>query len=449
MKTMMTLLLGLLLISASAGLSAQDTEQQDQQQLRAVQQLEAVRMEQARQLHEQARVRHEHTRQQARPAAVVSVQNAEVVRERAVRDRREYQLARQELQEAARKVAEISAQISPARGYAFRFLTDANRAMLGVSISHDDDISGVRINSVSPGGPAEQAGLQANDVLLAINAVRLDDDELDSPAETVFEVMSELEPGEEVTLEYARDGAIANATVMAERRPPHAFAPLAPMAPLPPGVPSFGQHSRRLVHALHGGFSGGLELVSLNPDLGRYFGTSEGLLVVSVPEDFPAEVRGGDVLLSIDGREPADPQHAFRILRSYQTGENVTLDILRDHDQLSISFAVPENDDPLHSLSMLKGRDAFQVLGGLKDLDLDNIRIKGLQGLQNLNLEDMQSLHILKGLPEALQNDFEILMEDGFINGFHFEFSTDDEVSPTPQSELERVEQKLEQESII
>lgn len=390
----------------------------------------------------------EEAREQARARAAEDREAARQSREQA---RAEYEQAREELRAAANRVAELSADLSPARGLAFRFLTDVNRAMLGVSISSAEDEAGVRLNSVSPGGPADEAGLQSNDVLLAINGVRLDDPELDNPSSAVLEVMSELEPGDEVNLEYSRDGVISNAVVTAERRTPHSFAPIAPLTPLPPDAPVPAAHPRIFSRMLGGGFAGGLELVKLNPDLGNYFGTSQGLLVVSVPEDFPADVRGGDVLLSIDGREPTDPHHAFRILHSYETGETVNLEVLRDRDELDVSFEVPENQGFKH-LGLLGKGGLMELAEGL-DLGAD-IRIHGLEGLQELNFEDMESLKLIEGLPkilgDALGKDFEMLMDDAFINGFHFEFRTegDDEAGPEVEN-FEWIEAADESENPI
>lgn len=409
----------------------------EREQAHQVRMLQVQNQQQAREQASQVREQAEQDREQARQH-----------RERA---RADYESARAELRAAANKVAELSADLTPARGYAFRFLRDANRAMLGVSISDDDEQAGVRINSVSPGGPADQAGLQSKDILLAINDVRLDVDQLSSPASKVLEVMSGLEPGDEVSLEFQRDGVIDDAVLVAERRSPHSFAPIAPLAPLPDNAPLAPVAPNVFFSNLSGGFVGGLELVNINADLGRYFGTSDGLLVVSVPEDFPADVRSGDVLMGIDGREPGDPHHAFRILRSYDASETVTLEILRDRDEIEVSFEVPERSHPFKSLSMLKGHEVFKALEGL-DLS-GGFQIKGLEALREMDLEDLESLGLLKDfsgeLGEALSNDFEVLMEDGFINGLHFEFSTgEDTVEPDVEFEWIEAEQD-EDDSII
>jgi hypothetical protein len=47
-----------------------------------------------------------------------------------------------------------------------------------------------------------------------------------------------------------------------------------------------------------------LDLVDLNPDLGEYFGSKTGVLVVKAPSDSTIPLKAGDVILKIDGREP-------------------------------------------------------------------------------------------------------------------------------------------------
>jgi C-terminal processing protease CtpA/Prc len=90
---------------------------------------------------------------------------------------------------------------------------------------------------------------------------------------------------------------------------------------------------------------GGIEMVKLNPDLGDYFGTREGVLVVSAPEDSTLALKGGDVIVSIGGRKPTSPMQAMRILRSYDPGESVTLDVLRKQRHVNVTWKVPENDE--------------------------------------------------------------------------------------------------------
>jgi S1-C subfamily serine protease len=110
-----------------------------------------------------------------------------------------------------------------------------------------------------------------------------------------------------------------------------------------------------------------MELVSLSPDLARYFATEQGLLVVRAPDDEALQLRDGDVILEIDGREPTSPGHAMRILRSYAAGERLGMRIVRDKKSMtlelempaeSVSFEEPERP-PLHPSTT--GRRVIQI----------------------------------------------------------------------------------------
>src|SRR5262249_34347015 len=86
-----------------------------------------------------------------------------------------------------------------------------NRGMLGVSIQPmTTDLAqglglkearGVAVSGVSPGGPADRAGIKAGDVMLKVNGKTVND-----PNELRNTVAS-LSPGADVTVTTARNGA--------------------------------------------------------------------------------------------------------------------------------------------------------------------------------------------------------------------------------------------------
>jgi S1-C subfamily serine protease len=86
----------------------------------------------------------------------------------------------------------------------------------------------------------------------------------------------------------------------------------------------------------------GMELATLTPRLGQYFGTDRGVLVVRAPESGTLQLQDGDVILAIDGREPKNGSHATRILRSYQPGEKIAMKIMRQKKSLSLQVTLPE-----------------------------------------------------------------------------------------------------------
>ena len=74
----------------------------------------------------------------------------------------------------------------------------------------------------------------------------------------------------------------------------------------------------------------------MNAELGGFFGTSRGVLVISVPEGSGLGLKGGDVVLSVDGRTTENPSHLHRILRSYQSDEGFELIIMRNQRRMTV-----------------------------------------------------------------------------------------------------------------
>ena len=86
-----------------------------------------------------------------------------------------------------------------------------------------------------------------------------------------------------------------------------------------------------------------MELAQLSERLGSYFGTDEGLLVVNAPDNEKLQLEDGDVILSIDGRKPTSIAHAMRILGSYESGEELKIEIMRDKRKRTIALEIPDN----------------------------------------------------------------------------------------------------------
>ena len=109
---------------------------------------------------------------------------------------------------------------------------------------------------------------------------------------------------------------------------------IAPVAPRTPGV---SQPDRVRENAA----VGAINFAPLSERLKGYFGPQPGVLVVSAGPDAPFGLQDGDVVVSIDGRVPADGPHAAHILRSYQPGERVKLRVQRDRRVRDIDAAAP------------------------------------------------------------------------------------------------------------
>ncbi|HWP94520.1 MAG TPA: PDZ domain-containing protein [Gammaproteobacteria bacterium] len=258
----------------------------------------------------------------------------------------ELEKARKELNEAARKVAELSARLGAQGVHSEVFMvSEGNRAVLGVAIDDKSDLKeGVKIIGVSPGGPAAEAGLASGDVILALNGNVLKPEGGRSAAQYLRQLMAEVKPGDTVTVRYRRGDKIQEAKVKTEAFTPFLFAfgrgdddkhdafALA-VPPRHPKTPFFFHFAREW---------GDLELAALTPRLGEYFGTSEGVLVVRASRDPALKLEDGDVILRIGDRVPTSPEHAMRILHSYNAGETLRLEIMRDRKRQTVTVTVPE-----------------------------------------------------------------------------------------------------------
>lgn len=232
------------------------------------------------------------------------------------------------------------------------------RARIGVMVDVKSDAAtdkiGARIQSVIPDGPAAEAGLEAGDIITRFNGEPLaglaQDEGLSGPGQRLIELAHELDPGDEVEIEYRRGDDSRTATVTADRiggtfsfRSPGGSFSFGPHMEIDPDA-FVRPHLQRIpeMNMFFGGGMAGLDLAELNEDLAGYFGTSEGALVMRAPSDSTLALKGGDVIVAIDGRSVESPSHAFRILRSYNSGETATIEIMRRQQRMNIDWTVPE-----------------------------------------------------------------------------------------------------------
>jgi S1-C subfamily serine protease len=87
--------------------------------------------------------------------------------------------------------------------------------------------------------------------------------------------------------------------------------------------------------------AGTMQLITLTPKLGHYFGTDHGVLVARAPEHGVLKLQDGDVILAIGERVPASSSQALRILSSYDPGQKIKLLILREHRKIEITASLP------------------------------------------------------------------------------------------------------------
>jgi S1-C subfamily serine protease len=244
------------------------------------------------------------------------------------------------------------------------------RARLGIKVNlqaRDTDSLGAYVESVTPNGPAAKAGLRSGDLITKVDgksvlsggAAAGDRDARQSlPGLRLIELAARLEPSDTVAVEFLRGKDRRTVSLVTENEPDMVMAGPGGGRPFVMRFRGDGSHDDLRLPAgefmdmgpgerfefLAGSPLGDLELAPLNPDLGQYFGTNEGVLVIRAPKDGALGLKGGDVVQAVDGRKPAGPSHLMRILRSYDRGETFKLDILRNRKRETVTARLGERD---------------------------------------------------------------------------------------------------------
>ncbi len=222
------------------------------------------------------------------------------------------------------------------------------------------DSVGVKIQAVTPGGPADEAGIKAGDILVSVNghALGRTNRREASPNDKLVAAIRESEKGDTLRVVYRRDGETGTADVVVQPLESSAYvygirADTLEIAPFleelePPDIEievprAIAPRAGVLAWSLPFGWLD-MEMVTLNEELGGYFGVDEGILITRGPRDDSFGLKSGDVILNIDGRKPSSPSHALRIMRSYDAGESMQIEIMRDKRRQTVTVTVPERD---------------------------------------------------------------------------------------------------------
>jgi S1-C subfamily serine protease len=265
------------------------------------------------------------------------------------------QEAERQMAEAARQIAELTSERLPQLREAQRRIQiiDDGRPRLGVNIGEDDSdgpVEGVQVIGVTPGSAADDAGLRAGDIITSINNESMSAAGSDAANRLILDFMEGVEEGDILEVEYLRDGKVGSVEVEPRQVEVHAFEfrgfpkdfsmpPIHEMEIAPEVVGKL--HKEFIVWP--GNVWSDMELVELNEGLGKYFGADSGVLVVSAPQSNALQLQDGDVIRKIDGREPTSVRHAMRILSSYQPGEKLELEILREKKKHTLDIEMPDD----------------------------------------------------------------------------------------------------------
>ncbi len=370
---------------------------------------------------------------QVEEAGLAMAEAARALEEQRRNQNSDMEKARAELSRAHRALREASREVAMAHRKAeigqrlttrVQTINLGDRAVIGVLLGESSE-RGVMLAGVSPGGPAEQAGLKKGDLLTSIRETDLTDRSGDESRDMLVKTMTDVKADEEIRIGFIRDGKSESLMVKAEQREPSSWQsmirlpddPDAPGAPNAPDAPSWttdtsspqvivehiqvpdgsakvmvideaalkeriadiegrvesfqymfidddgtriefnedidvdDEHFSRIGgNALNEAnlwfglsHTAGLELASLNPELGAYFKADSGVLVVSVKDSNSYGLKSGDVILSVADTKVTSPAELIRALRVIEPDAEFEMKIKRERRDKTLKAKLPDN----------------------------------------------------------------------------------------------------------
>jgi serine protease Do len=222
---------------------------------------------------------------------------------------------------------------------------------------------GAVITAITPGGPAESAGMKQGDIVTDFDGERV------RSARQFARIVEETPVGRRVDAAVNRDGQRMTMNVqtrsgrsgfrllsdMAPRMrdfgvfnfdmPSPPTPPAPPTAPAPRGVPAPpATPPAPALPDVFRYFSGsasrlGITVDDLSSQLAEYFGTKDGVLVSSVTDNSVAAKAGlkaGDVITSVNGEPVTSASELRRRIQRLDEGAEFTIGVLRDKKPMTL-----------------------------------------------------------------------------------------------------------------
>jgi membrane-associated protease RseP (regulator of RpoE activity) len=255
------------------------------------------------------------------------------------------------------------------KSLAYSFLSSDRSVFLGVVLEEETEYAegGARIESVVDDSAADEAGLEAGDIIVAFEGRTI------RGPKALTNLLGEKEPGDEVSITVIRDGRERSFDVELGQRTGllmhsplgEAFGLVSPMHEMLDcdedddctfSWSCAGDDCENWTVDV-GSFFGrrpmlGVQLVHVTDELRLHMGGTEnrGVLVSKVVSDSPAEDAGiavGDLIVAVDG-EPVEGAGDIREALVGNEGASFDVEVIRDRRSMHIEVTLPErdNDEP-------------------------------------------------------------------------------------------------------
>ena len=251
--------------------------------------------------------------------------------------------------------------------------TRAQQPVVGILLGEAKDAH-VRIIGVTPQGAAAEAGVRSGDLLVSIDGKPIQGETAAGRVDAARAMLAGLSVESKVMLGLSRENKILSVTLSPRVSSTLSFIDNLDMVPrevqrvvlrAPSSASAIDEKTAAmtdqdiLIDVVHGTDDpscssedcGGrllrealrwnsLNLIALEPQLGRYFGASHGVLVLT--SGSLRELQAGDVILEVEGASVRTPGDVMRVMGAKQPGDTARIGILRDKGRQQMQVTAPD-----------------------------------------------------------------------------------------------------------
>ncbi len=200
-----------------------------------------------------------------------------------------------------------------------------------------DEDYGVVINEIIEDSPAEEAGLEEDDIIIAIDGRKIFD------SDDLVDLLEDADEGDQIKLEIVRDDDRKTIAVVLGEEPKTSFRRHFNWSS--PGRKDVWIYNDKPDSYI------GVHLSDLSKQLGNYFGVKKGrgVLITEVVEDSPAEEAGllaGDIIVAIDEDKVNDYEDVLELVGEAEPGEKITVAVMREkrNEKMEVTVGERENE---------------------------------------------------------------------------------------------------------
>ena len=180
-----------------------------------------------------------------------------------------------------------------------------------------------QVREVVAGSPAEAAGLQVGDIIVAVDGEEL------RPSDDLASIIGGYQPGDEVSLELQREGESVTLTAVLGEHPDEAGRAYLGIRVAPAhriGITEF-------------------EIEALPDDLEIVETAVQVQEVIAGSAAEAAGLQVGDRILAVDGQQLGEENDPAELIGSYRPGDQITLTVEREGEALEIEATLGEAPD--------------------------------------------------------------------------------------------------------